>query len=346
MPRGTVAINAERVALGFGTDKNEGDVAMRRNAEGVGGAGSSVLFGEVLRHYREAALMTQEALAREIPGDRSQEAKIEAGTRVPSEQVAKKCDEVLNTGGVLLRLWRKIDWYPQVEHPDWFERRARMDAEALAIHAYQTHVVPGLLQTPDYAHALFARRIANTAEVEERVRARMSRQQRFFTGDGPTYIAVLHESCLRNVVGNAEIMRDQCAHLLAAGQLPNIRIQIAPAARSDIDLPDTSLSLITLPDGNNWVYSESLDYGHFNDDPAVYARHAHTYDVLRADAPSARESAALISDVMKGYGDHGQVRPEHGDLDQEQLQRSERRGLHRNRPRYPQRRPRPRQQEP
>ncbi|GGX87049.1 helix-turn-helix domain-containing protein [Streptomyces fructofermentans] len=313
----------------------------RRNAEGGSAATTAAVFGEVLKHFREAADLTQDGLARQIPCDRSHVARVEAGTRVPQDVFAKACDELLGTGGVLLRLWGRIDWYPQVEHPDWFERRARMDAEAVAVRAYQTHVVPGLLQTPDYAHALFARRVADADEVEHRVRARLSRQRRFLTPGGPLYVVVLDESCLRNVVGDPAVMRDQCAHLLSVGRLPNVRIQVAPADRSDIDRPDTPLSLITLPGGHNWVYSESLDHGHFNDDPSVYGRHGQTYDVLRADAPSARESAVLISDVMEGYEHHGQPPAERGDLDQEQLQRGKRRRLHRSRPRYPRRRPRP-----
>ncbi|TQE28094.1 XRE family transcriptional regulator [Streptomyces ipomoeae] len=335
----------------------------RRNAEGVGGAGSAGLFGEVLRHYREAALMTQEALAREIPCDRSQVAKIEAGTRVPSEQFAKRCDEVLETGGVLTRMWAKIDWYPAVQHPDWFERRVEMDARAVALRAYQERVVPGLLQTPDYARALFPL-VSTGDELEERVRARLSRQPRFLADGGPLYVAVLDESCLRNGVGSPEIMREQCAHLLSVGRHSNIRIQVAPAGLFGLNRPRGSMSLIELPD-ERWVYSESLDRGHFISDPTVYARYSQTYDVLRADIPSARESAALISDVMEGYEHHAQVRAERGDLDQEQLQRQQRRRLrrggdldqelaqrrqrrqlHRNRPRYPQRRPRPGQQEP
>ncbi|MCF3147168.1 helix-turn-helix domain-containing protein [Streptomyces platensis] len=333
----------------------------RRNATSGPAATNAAVFGEVLRHFREAAGFTQERLANQIPCDRSHVARVEAGTRVPQDSFAKKCDELLETGGVLLRLWGRIDWYPEVEHPDWFERRAEMDAKALAVYEYQVHTMPGLLQTPDYAHALFARRIANVDEVEDRVRARMSRQRRFLLVNGPLYLAVLDESCLRNVVGSPAAMRDQCAHLLSVGQLPNIRIQIAPADRPDIDRPDTSLSLIALPDGHSWVYSESLDRGHFNDDPAVCASHRQTYDVLRADALSAHESAALISDVMEGYEQHGQARTQRGDLDQEQLQRSERRQLHRSgahldeeqlqrprrrqlhrsSPRYPRRRPRP-----
>ncbi|WP_192583247.1 helix-turn-helix domain-containing protein [Streptomyces albicerus] len=313
----------------------------RRNAEGGSAATTAAVFGEVLKHFREAADLTQEGLARKIPCDRSHVARVEAGTRVPQDTFAKSCDELLGTGGVLVRLWGRIDWYPQVEHPDWFRRRAEMDAVAVALREYQERVVPGLLQTEDYARALFDRRLRNPEEVEERVRARLSRQQRFLDPDGPFYAVVLDESCLRNAVGSPTVMRDQCAHLLRVARHPNIHLQVTPADLFGLDRPSGSISLITLPDGHQWVYSEALDRGLFNDDPAVYARHSRTYDVLRADAPSARESAALISDAMEGYEHHGQVRAERGDLDQEQLQRRQRRQLHRNRPRYPRRRPRP-----
>ncbi|MDX3213809.1 helix-turn-helix domain-containing protein, partial [Streptomyces scabiei] len=307
-------------------------------------AGSSALFGEVLRHYREAALLTQDALAREVPCDRSQVAKVEAGTRVPSEQLAKRCDEVLDTGGVLARIWAKVDWYPAVQHPDWFERRVEMEAVAVGLREYQERLIPGLLQTADYARALFSRATAGD-EVEERVRARMSRQPRLLSADGPLYVVVLDESCLRTAVGSPEIMREQCEHLLSMGQRPNIRIQVAPADFFGIFRPRQSMSLIELPD-ERWLYSESMDHSHFSNEPAAYARYSRTYDVLRADIPSARESAALISDVMEGYEQHGQVRAERGDLDQEQPQRRQRRQLHRSGPRYPRPRPRPRQQEP
>ncbi|MDR3083047.1 MAG: helix-turn-helix transcriptional regulator [Streptomyces sp.] len=317
----------------------------RRNAEAGSGASTAAVFGEVLRHFREAALLTQEGLAREIPCDRSHVARVEAGTRVPQDTFAKKCDELLGTGGVLGRLWGRIDWYPQVEHPDWFRRRAEMDAEAVALREYQERVVPGLLQTEDYARALFSR-VTTGDEAEERVRARLSRQQRFLAEGGPLYVVVLDESCLRNVVESPAVMRGQCAHLLDVGRRPNIRIQVAPSGPDGLSRPSGSMSLITLLDGCQWVYSESLDRGHFTDDPAVFARHSQTYDVLRADAPSAPESAALIGDAMEGYEHHEQARPQRGNLDQEQLQRRQRRQLHRNRPRFPRHRPCPRQQNP
>jgi transcriptional regulator with XRE-family HTH domain len=323
----------------------EGDTVTRRNAEGASGVTSADLFGEVLRHFREMALLTQDGLAKEIPCDRSHVARVEAGTRVPQDTFAKKCDEVLGTGGVLVRLWGKVDWYPQVEHPDWFRRRAEMDEVAVALREYQERVMPGLLQTPDYAQALFSRRGRAANEVEASVRARLSRQRRFLADGGPLYVVILDESCLRNGVGSPEIMRDQCAHLLEVGRRVNIRVQLAPSDLFGLIRPRGSMSLIELSD-ERWVYSESLDRGHFNNDPAIYQRHLHAYDVLRADIPSARESAALISDVMEGYEHHGHARPRRGALDQEQPQRRQRRQLHRNSPRVPYRRPRPRQQNP
>ncbi|MEU5571430.1 helix-turn-helix domain-containing protein [Streptomyces coeruleorubidus] len=317
----------------------------RRNGGAESGASTAAVFGEVLRHFREAALLTQEGLARQIPCDRSHVARVEAGTRVPQEAFAKKCDELLGTGGVLLRLWGRIDWYPQVEHPDWFRRRAEMDEVAVALREYQERVVPGLLQTADYARALFSRRGADADEVDSRVRARLSRQQRFLADGGPLYVVILDESCLRNGVGSPEIMREQCAHLLAVGQRRNVRVQVAPSDAFGLVRPRGSMSLIELAD-ERWVYSESLDRGHFNNDPAVYQRHSQTYDVLRADIPSARESAALISDAMEGYEHHGPVRALRGAMDEEQPQRRQRRQLRGNSPRFPRHRPHPRQQEP
>ncbi|OKH88502.1 helix-turn-helix domain-containing protein [Streptomyces uncialis] len=306
--------------------------------ESTEAATTAGVFGDVLRHFRRSADLTQDGLAGQIPCDRSLVARVEAGTRVPQDNFVRRCDEVLCTGGVLIQLWGRIDWYPAVEYPDWFQRRVEMDAKAVAVRAYQTHFIPGLLQTEEYAHALFAQ-VYDDDEVKNRTRARLSRQQRFLAPDGPLLVVVIDESCLRNVVGNTQVMQNQCRYLLNVGKLPNIRIQVAPSHQPDVLRPNASMSLITLPDGEQWVYSESLDRGHFGNDPALLAQHSQLYDVLRADALSARESAALISEVLEGHGHHGQARSQR-DMAQEQLQRAQQRGLHRSSPRYPRLRPR------
>ncbi|MGA5700998.1 helix-turn-helix domain-containing protein [Peterkaempfera bronchialis] len=267
---------------------------------------SRAVFGKVLKHFREEAGLSQGDLAKLIPCDRSLVSRIEAGTRVPGEIFAVASDKQLGTGKLFAKLWGEINWYANVDHPDWFKQRAAMDAVATAVREYQTQVIPGLLQTEEYARTLFARVTPESEmdKVEERVTARLSRQQRFLAPDGPLLVAVLDESCIRRVVGSPEVMRDQLDHLLTVGMLPNIRIQIAPFSFAKLVPPNTSMSLLALPDGSEWVYSESLDRGHLNDDPTVIAQHRRTYDLLRADALSARESAIWISKARGEYGTH------------------------------------------
>ncbi|MFD5028198.1 Scr1 family TA system antitoxin-like transcriptional regulator [Streptomyces sp. NPDC058373] len=320
-------------------------MARRTTAPNVETAATTAdVFGEVLRYFREEARLTQKALAEHIPCDRSQIARVESGDRVPHDTFVKTCDRVLGTNGALMRLWVRIDWYPDVEHPDWFKRRAEMDEVAVAVRQYQAQTIPGLLQTEEYAQALFAR-LSSPDELAERVRARLSRQQRFLSPEGPLYIAVLDEGCLRTTVGSHEIMQGQLQHLLQVGARPNIRIQVAPWASPTAARPDTSMTLLTMPDGKEWVYSESLDRGHFSDAPAVLQRHSRTYDVLRADALSASDSADLIREAVERNEQHEHEESQRRTVDQEQLQRSERRRLPRTRPRIPRPRPRPRQQD-
>ncbi|MGW1073018.1 helix-turn-helix domain-containing protein [Streptomyces sp. NPDC002537] len=301
------------------------------------------VFGRLLKHFREAAGLTQEDLGKDIPCDRSLIARIEAGTRIPKEDLVKRCDELLPTEGALHLLWAEIDWSSQeAVYPDWFDRRIAMDAEAVSVHAYQTQVMLGLLQTEDYVRALFSRPfgMAEGNVLEERVRARLNRQHRFLNTTEPLLVAVLDESCIRNVLHSREVMYGQCAHLLSVGQRPNIRIQVAPAHAESLDRPKTSLSIIRLPDRQDWVYAESLERGHFSDEPDVVDKYMRAYDLLRADCLSVSDSAELISEAMEGYRRHDQP------LGQVQLQRQGRRRLHRNSPRYPRLRTGSRLQEP
>ncbi|NJA55037.1 helix-turn-helix domain-containing protein [Streptomyces sp. NEAU-H3] len=291
-------------------------------------------------HFRTQAGVTQAELARALNVERSLVSKFESGDRVPDLKHAEDADAFLDAGGALVELWKETDWYPDVQHPDWFERRAEMDAEAMTIMEYSADSIPGLLQVSDYAQALFARAGLNDEEQDERVRARLSRQMSFLESEGPVLIVVIAESCLRTVVGSYEVMASQCGHLLEVGGRPNVWIQVIPEDSPATVRPKMSMSIISLPDGKTWVYSESLDMGHFSEDPKSIARHSRRYHAARAGALSASDSATLIREMMERYGGNDSPRRQPGAVVQEQLQRGRRRQLHRNRVRVP--RPRPR----
>jgi transcriptional regulator with XRE-family HTH domain len=304
----------------------------RRNGSAGAAETTGAVFGQVLKHCRERAGLTQAELARFVLCDRSVVTKVEAGSHVPRSDFAHSCDAVLKTAGLLGTLWEKINWYPPTaEHPDWFRKRAAMEELAVSIRQYQSGLIPGLLQTADYAGALFAQVTTDETSIKERVSARLGRQIRFMEPEGPVLVVILEESALRREVGGPDVMRDQLGHLLSVGELPNVRIQVAPFT-GRLVTPKVPMSLIVLPDGGRWVYSESLDRGHLSDSPTVVARHERTYDLLQADSLGARDSASLISQLWKCGGDD-QPRTQSGDLAQEQPQRERRRRLHRGGPR-------------
>jgi transcriptional regulator with XRE-family HTH domain len=312
----------------------------RRTGKPNQAATTAAVFGRVLRIKREEAGLSQEKLAALLNIDRSTLTKTESGERVPHIDTVRACDRFLGTEKMLAKLYEEINWHVVVEHPDWFRRRAEMDAVLTELYEYQTQVMPGLLQTETYSRALFQQVEAEDGtSVEDRLAARMSRQRRFLEKGGPLMVALLDESCLRRVVGGSTDMRNQLQHLLDVAELPNVHIQIIPFTFEQVVPPNQPMSLITLPDGHRFVYSESLDWGHFSEDPTVISRHQQTYDRLRADALSPRESADLIRQAMEEY-DHELSGPSRRTLAEEQLQRQQRRQLHRNRPRIP-RRPRP-----
>lgn len=305
----------------------------RKAAGGVETSASA--FGLLLSIKREEAGLSQEQLANLLNIERSTLSKIETGARTPRPELVAQCDKLLRTVDTLSRMHAQINWrHAAVEFPDWFQRRRDMDSELSELRQYQTQVPPGLLQTPAYARCLLSQLEGDgEAATEARLNGRLSRQARFLEPEGPLLLVVMDESCIRNVVGGPTVMREQLDHLLSVATLPNIRIQVVPFAL-DLPAPKVPMSLITMPNGVRWLYSESLTGAQFSNSPRVIAPFARTYDLLRADALSPDESAALISEAREGYDHHEHYsRSDVGAVAQVELQRQRRRRLHRSGPR-------------
>ena len=281
---------------------------VRPKSEGVETPGA--VFGELLRIKRQDAGLTQEQAAKLIHVERSLITKFENGERVPSKEQVELLDVHLGGRGELIRLHRRINWTIRMSrYPDWFARRTRMDAELTELHQYQTQLIPDLLQTEDYARARRGQ-LARDNTHGDSIDGQMERQRRLLAADGPLYVALLDESCLLHQIGGPAVMREQMEHLLRVGELPNIRIQVVPFSLGHVSAPQNPTSLIVMPNGQHWMYSESVYMGHFSNNPEVLTRQRRTFDLLRADALSARESAALISTVKEEHRPGGGASPQ------------------------------------
>lgn len=294
-------------------------------------------WGRVLRMLREEKGLTQAQLADLLTTHQTMISHLELGKVQPDESWARRLDEALGAGGLLVAAFKLVEPYLSRPHPNWdaYEEYRKLEGQAVRLYELATGRMPGLLQTEEYMRALFVS--YNPAETEAKVRERLARQSRRFASGRPHLVAVVDEAVLRRVVGSPAVMRAQHAHLLKMMRMADAVIQVLPLREGDAARMSMSgMLILEQTSGQKRVYSESLDQGHFIDSARQVSRYVDEYDRLRAQALSQRESAELIRSVMEGMADDQHY------VDQEQLLGREWRRVRRMGPtvRYP--RPRPR----
>jgi transcriptional regulator with XRE-family HTH domain len=137
------------------------------------------VFGAELRFYRTRANLSQKDLAALVHVSNDVISKIETGERPPAEDFPPRLDALpeLDTRGALTRLWDHLKKGQKQRLYGWFQEWADIEAQATVLRWYEPLVIPGLLQTEDYARAILsARPDGNLADLEEQVAARMARQ--------------------------------------------------------------------------------------------------------------------------------------------------------------------------
>ncbi|MBO8195320.1 helix-turn-helix domain-containing protein [Streptomyces oryzae] len=259
----------------------------------------AAVYGSRLRRLRLAAGLTQQALGELVYVVSSRIAQLELGTGAkPTLPLTRRLDDVLNGDGILIELLPHV---LRETFPNWSRRFMELAERAHAIRQYAAHVVPGLLQTENYARELlrFDPKQVDDMQVEERVDARMSRQERLNRPDGPEYRAILDESVLWRPIGEDDVMRAQLEHLLKMAEHPRATIQVLPFRSGGHSALGGSLTLLTLPNGKEVAYTEGADHGWLVEESDDVSSFAVSYDRLRELALSPRQSARMIRSVLE-----------------------------------------------
>lgn len=259
--------------------------------------------GEQIKVLRIRAGLTQREFGRLVGYTESQISSIERGVRVPQPDFLEKADEILNAGGLLLAVKKSIEKAQakaRVRHPGWFRDYAKTEAEAVAIHDYSTQAVPGLLQTEEYARAIFTHRrpLLDEATIEKRVADRMARQQIFERWPAPTFSFVLEEAVLQRRIGGARVHADQLRQLLRIGQLRSVELQVLPNDREEHPCMDGPFILLTPKGRQQVVYLEVQGYPRLITDPDEVRVFSERYGIIRAQALTPRESLSLIEKML------------------------------------------------
>ncbi|MGW4228543.1 helix-turn-helix domain-containing protein [Streptomyces sp. NPDC004980] len=303
----------------------------------------AALFGSRVRKLRTAAGLTQAELGRmtHVVSTRITQIERSSGAR-PTFELARALDAALVADNLLVDLWPYV--YREA-FPDWARTFMAHSARAVAIRQYAAHVVPGLLQTEAYARAVLSvgRTLRSEEHLEERLSARLDRQERLRSADRPDLWVVLDEAVLRRPVGGQPVMRAQLARLLSSAEEPHITVQVLPFDQGEHAAMGGSLTVLDLPDGAEVSYTEGAHHGQLIEDPEEVRRFAVTYDRLRAAALPPLMSLDMIRSAMEDNHHEASVpsRSDRRRLAQQQLQQSGRGRLRGGVGRTPRRRPRP-----
>jgi transcriptional regulator with XRE-family HTH domain len=265
-----------------------------------------------LRRLREAARLTCEEVADHLECSASKISRVETGRVSVSPRDVRDMLEVYNVPAdqreslvQLARDSRQKGWwhaFSDTMQPQ-FVTYVGLESAASEIRIYEVSLIPGLLQTEDYARAVIRSRMMNSPseDVERSVALTMARQPALTRDDPPKVWAVLDEAALRRRVGGSGLMRMQLEHLLTQAALPNVAIQVIPFAGGAYPGMGRPFVILVFPErvDTDVVYLEDLTSSLYLEDVAEVDRYNVFFNHLRATALSFDDSLALIASVLK-----------------------------------------------
>ncbi|WP_243772956.1 helix-turn-helix domain-containing protein [Actinomadura barringtoniae] len=274
------------------------------------------MLGGQLRRLREGRGISRDTAGHAIRGSGSKISRLELG-RVSFKE--RDVADLLTLYGVsdageragLLELARQAKapgWWHQYGDvlPQGFDAYIGLEEAASAVRIHETRVVPGLLQTPEYARAVteLSHPTASASEVERRVSVLMRRQESLRGPQPPQLWVVVDEAALRRRVGDVDIMRAQLASLAEAVRSPRVGVQIVRPRRSAISAVTGPFSLLrfaepSLPDIVYLELQTSALYLDKQADLSVYKR-ALDRLAVNADPPTATE--ATLAEIVDDLG--------------------------------------------
>ncbi|MFI2377700.1 helix-turn-helix domain-containing protein [Streptomyces sp. NPDC018964] len=255
-------------------------------------------FGRQMRLLRERAGLTRRELGSRLGYGEDQITSVELGRRIPKPELIDKADEVLDAGGVLRAMKEEV---ARARYPAFFRDAARLEAEAVELQVYDTHMVNGLLQTEEYTRGVLRMRrpLLKEETIEERVAARLARQEIFNKWPAPLFSFVMEESVLLRRLGGTTVVRGQLEQILLIGEKRNVEVQLMPLDREDNAGVDGGFTVFSRKGGEQIGYTEAQGRSTLVTSREEVRVLAARYGIIRAQALTPCESLAYIEKLLR-----------------------------------------------
>ncbi|QHC27274.1 helix-turn-helix domain-containing protein [Streptomyces sp. GS7] len=268
-----------------------------QQAEYEPGSGILVVFGRQLKRLREWARMERPEFGAKTGYSPATIASFEQGRRIPPPAFIDKADEVLGAHGVLKEMKEEV---ARAQYPAFFRDAARLEAKAVELHVYATQAVPGLMQTEEYARAVFGMMKPPLDEdvIEQRVAARLARQEIFVRRPAPLLSFVIDESVLLRPIGGRTVLQGQLEQILLIGQKKAVEIQVMPLGQVENAGLAGPFTLLGTKEGHRIAYVEVQNMSRLHTSRDGVRALEHKYGTLRAQALAPKESLAYVEKVL------------------------------------------------
>ncbi|MCL7379436.1 helix-turn-helix transcriptional regulator [Streptomyces sp. 35G-GA-8] len=272
------------------------------------------LGGELLR-MREACSLRQTHAAEALTASVTKVAKIERGlVPIRDPDVRALChlygvDDATVLGRLLTLAKADRDrrkargWWNQYPELQAMVEYVALEDIATRIRTWQLAIVPGLLQTPDYARALAVGNgsWADLDEIDPFVESRMARQARLAGERALELWAIVHEGALRQLVGGREVMREQLAHLLKMAQRPNVKLQVVPYLAGAHPGMTSAFTIVSFaePGALDVVHMDTTSTTLWLEGDTDAAHHGQLFYRISRLGLAQRNSVGLIDGILK-----------------------------------------------
>jgi transcriptional regulator with XRE-family HTH domain len=273
-------------------------------------------LGYELRRLREGRAWSAEELASHLGWHQTKVSRIETGrSGVKTADLHRildlfevEDDALRSAFEGLAREGKRRGWwqnYREVLAPEYADYIG-IEAEACTLRNFESAVVPGLLQTPDYARSLIAalRPELSRGQIDALVDVRVARQA-VLTKEQPVEVwAILDEAVLRRAVGGHSVMRGQMRRLLESAERPNVTLQVLPFGIGAHDALHGGFVVFGFPEPADMdiVCVENMTSTLYVEELSDVARYVKAFERLRAVALPFADSAALVASAVEEFG--------------------------------------------
>lgn len=272
-----------------------------------------ILLGSQLRRLREQRGVSRQDAGYVIRASESKISRLELG-RVSFKE--RDVADLLSLYGVadeaereaLLGLAREANapgwWHRYADVlPGWFQTYVGLEEAAGLIRTYELQFVPGLIQSEEYARAVYRLGNADASEdeIEQRVSLRMQRQQRLTGPNPPRVWAVLDEAALRRPIGGTKVMRGQLAYLIEVSKLPNVTVQVMPFKFGGHAAEGGAFTILRFPEPDlpDVVYVETLTGALYLDKRDDVDTYMQAMERLAVDSATPEGTVELIGEILR-----------------------------------------------